>query len=187
MRPAIILVLNLCVLTGPKKDKIKLSVKDLDHIDRLILNALQDRFPLTSRPFSQLAEDLNPKNNLSLTEEEVLKRVRSLKEKKFIRRLGAIFNQNQLGYKSTLCAARVPEDKIEKFAEAVNSSEQVTHNYLRKGDLNIWFTFCYNKPEQLAGFLDKLKNETGISDIFEMPSDKVYKIRAVFNLSQENG
>jgi len=40
-----------------------------------------------------------------------------------------------------LCAAKVPEDKIEKFVEVVNKYSGVTHNYFRDHEYNIWFTF----------------------------------------------
>ncbi|MDR1085444.1 MAG: Lrp/AsnC family transcriptional regulator [Deltaproteobacteria bacterium] len=159
-----------------------MPVSDLDPIDSLIMNALQDCFPLVSKPYALLAEKINLDNNLSLTDAEVLKRVQALKERKFIRRIGAIFNQSQLGYRSTLCAARVPADKIDFFSDLVTSSEQVSHNYLRNNDLNIWFTFCYKDQGQLKDFLESLKKESGIDEIYEMPARKIYKIRAVFNV-----
>jgi DNA-binding Lrp family transcriptional regulator len=186
-RLATILVKSPCVLMSLKKGLNTVpnnpeSLDYLDHIDRLILNALQDNFPLDPRPYALLAERINESHNLSLTEDEALRRVKSLKERKYVRRIGAIFNNNLLGYQSTLCAAKVPVDKVEMFAKLVNSSQRVTHNYLRNDELNIWFTFCYKQKEQLKDFFNYLKTESGIDNIYEMPSKKVYKIRAVFNL-----
>ncbi|MDR0549952.1 MAG: Lrp/AsnC family transcriptional regulator [Deltaproteobacteria bacterium] len=160
------------------------GLEGLDRVDRLILNRLQDNFPLNPRPYARLAVELNEKRGLNLTEAEVIERIESLKALKFVRRVGAIFNHDRLGFRSTLGAAKVPAEKIDLFVQLVSSSPWVTHNYLRNDDLNIWFTFCYNNIQQLNNFFDYLKSKTGIHEIYEMPSIKVYKIKAIFTLPE---
>jgi DNA-binding Lrp family transcriptional regulator len=160
------------------------SLDNLDRLDRLILNSLQENFPLAPRPYAVLAEGLNERHDLSLTESEVIRRLETLKARKFVRRIGAIFNHDRFGFRSTLCAAKVPVDKIDLFVQQVNSSPRVTHNYLRNDNLNIWFTFCYDSHDQLTNFFNKLIEESGISEIYEIPAIKVYKIKAIFKLSE---
>ena len=63
-----------------------------------------------------------------------------LVDKGIIRRIGANFQSAKIGFKSTLCAASVPEDRLEAFTRAVNDHPGVTHNYLRDHPINIWFT-----------------------------------------------
>ncbi len=82
----------------------------IDDIDRAILNRIQSDFPITSRPYRTIAEELG------LSEDGVLKRVLRLKESGIIRRIGGNFTPEKLGFVSTLCAAKVPEDKISQFA-----------------------------------------------------------------------
>jgi DNA-binding Lrp family transcriptional regulator len=156
----------------------------LDKLDRLIINAIQDQFPTEPRPFEIISKSLNQQFNLNTTETDILSRVRKLKENGFIRRLGAIFDSRALGYYSTLFAAKVPTDKITEFSKIVNSNNYVTHNYVRDNPINIWFTFCYENPNQLVQFLENLKMQSGILDIFEVSSKKLYKIRAVFSLDR---
>ena len=96
----------------------------LDDLDRTILNRIQSDFPLTLRPYMSIADEL------STAEDEVLKRLSRLKEKGIIRRIGGNFVPNKLGFVSTLCTAKVPEDKINIFSEIVNRYPGVTHNYL---------------------------------------------------------
>ena len=86
----------------------------MDDIDRAILNRIQSDFPLTSRPFHSIA------NDLGLSENKVLKRIAELKNKGIIRRIGGNFVPEKLGFISTLCAAKVPNNKIDKFAKVVN-------------------------------------------------------------------
>src|SRR5512139_1376843 len=97
----------------------------LDREDRLILNHIQRNFPVTHRPFLALAR------RTGIKEKEILGRVQRLKDLGIIRRIGASFSAGAVGFSSTLCAARVPADKIEEFVSVVNSYPGVTHNYER--------------------------------------------------------
>jgi DNA-binding Lrp family transcriptional regulator len=154
----------------------------LTETERAVLNAIQDRFPLEARPFAALAERLAREGGPALSEDEVIGLVGSLKARGYIRRLGAVFEPRRLGYASTLCAARVPEERVEAFGSLVSSYPQVTHNYVRSSPLNVWFTFCCAGPEELEGFLAALRRETGIEEIFRLASRRIFKIRAVFSL-----
>ena len=49
-----------------------------------------------------------------------------MKEKKIIRRLGANFQSAKLGFRSTLCGAHVPEEKLDAFIADVNALPGVT-------------------------------------------------------------
>ena len=106
----------------------------LDAMDRRILGLIQSSFPLASRPYAVIGE------TVGIPEQEAFERVTRLKERKIIRRLGANFQSKKLGFRSTLCAAKVPEERIEGFVAEVNAQPGVTHNYLRDHEYNIWFT-----------------------------------------------
>jgi DNA-binding Lrp family transcriptional regulator len=148
----------------------------IDDTDRAILNRIQSDFPITSRPYFAVA------NELGLTEKEVLNRVYRLKEAGIIRRIGGNFVPDKLGYVSTLCAAKVPEERIERFAEVVNRYPGVTHNYRRDNKFNIWFTFIAPSIEEIEQNLREISEETGITDILNLPATKVFKIRAQFEV-----
>ncbi len=148
----------------------------MDDIDKAILNRIQSDFPITSRPYLTIADELN------LTEKEVLDRVSGLKEMGIIRRIGANFVPAKLGYVSTLCAAKVPEDKIERFAEVVNRFPGVTHNYRRENSFNVWFTFIAPSMEEIEQNLKEIEHETGIKEILNLPATRVFKIKAQFDV-----
>lgn len=148
----------------------------IDDVDRAILNRIQSDFPITKRPFLSIAE------NLGLSENEVIKRIEQLKEKGIIRRIGGNFVPEKLGFVSTLCAAKVPEDKIEGFARTVNRYPGVTHNYQRDNKYNIWFTFIAQSMDEIKGNLEDISRETGVTEIINLPATKMYKIRAHFDL-----
>lgn len=148
----------------------------LDHHDKAILDIIQTGFPLEPRPYAVIGEKLD------LTEAEVLAKVRAMKGKGVIRRLGANFNSRGLGWKSTLCAAKVPEDKIDAFVEAVNRRPGATHNYLRKNRYNIWFTMIAPGMEDIEATLAEITAETGV-EILNLPASRMFKIKVDFKMS----
>ena len=149
---------------------------NLDDIDKAIINRIQSEFPIASRPYLELA------NELELTEKEVLDRVARLKKDGIIRRIGGNFVPGKLGFVSTLCAAKVPADKIEHFAKIVNRYPGVTHNYQRDNHYNVWFTFISPSMDEIETNLKKIAEESGVSDILNLPATKVFKLKAQFDV-----
>lgn len=148
----------------------------LDETDKKILNRIQSNFPITPRPYQTIAEEIG------LTEKELIARLSRLKETGIIRRIGGNFVPEKLGFVSTLCAAEVPEDRIETFTEAVNTYPGVTHNYQRDSRFNVWFTFIASSMEEIEANLKKISETTGVKNILNLPATKVFKIRAHFDL-----
>jgi DNA-binding Lrp family transcriptional regulator len=148
----------------------------IDEIDRAILNRIQSDFPITKRPYLSIAE------NLQLSEDQVIKRLKRLKKKGIIRRIGGNFAPEKLGFVSTLCAAKVSQDKIDRFARVVNRYPGVTHNYRRDNKYNIWFTFIAQSMDEIYNNLKKISQETGVKRILNLPATKMYKIKAQFDL-----
>ncbi|MBW1992440.1 MAG: AsnC family transcriptional regulator, partial [Deltaproteobacteria bacterium] len=116
----------------------------MDPLDRAILNEIQSHFPIVSRPYEEVGR------RVGASEAEVLRRVQRLYDAGVIRRIGANFTSRKLGYTSTLCAAEVPAEELERFAEVVNRYPGVTHNYLRRHRYNVWFTLIAESEERLA-------------------------------------
>jgi len=148
----------------------------MDSIDKKILNIIQKDFPVVAEPFKAVAE------KLGLGEDEVLRRIKYLKDKGIIRRIGAVFDSKKMGFVSTLCAARVPKEKLKAFVEVVNSYAGVTHNYRRNYEYNVWFTFIAPDNETLQESLAEIRDKTGIMDIISMHAARTFKIDATFEL-----
>jgi siroheme decarboxylase len=148
----------------------------IDDKDRRILNRIQSDFPIVSRPYDEIGKQMG------LSEEEVMARLMDLKKKNIIRRIGGNFVPEKLGYVSTLCAAEVPESRIEDFMAAVNQYPGVTHNYLRDNPFNIWFTFIARSMAEIEANLQKISLETGITRILNLPATRTFKIKAQFDV-----
>lgn len=148
----------------------------MDDTDRDIINAIQSDYPITSRPYLELG------NRFEMGESEVLERVRRLKERGIIRRIGANFNSKKLNFTSTLCAAKVPKEKLAGFVEKVNSYSGVTHNYLRDHEYNVWFTFIAPSAATVEKALKEITETTGVPEIRNLPAVKTYKIKVDFEV-----
>ena len=127
-------------------------MQELDSIDKKLLNILQNDFPVVEKPFEDIAV------RLDITEEDVIEKIKSLKnEKKIIRRVGAVFDTKRLGYQSSLAAFKVSEKDIDKVAEIVNGHPGVSHNYKRDCEYNLWFTIAVPPGHYLEGSFKRLR------------------------------
>ena len=148
----------------------------MDSTDRKIINRIQTHFPIDPRPYREIGRELN------LTEAEVIHRVETLKNNGIIRRIGGNFGPYKLGFFSTLCAASVPENKVDLFTETVNAYTGVTHNYMRDHHYNIWFTFIAPSREIIEHSLETISRDTGVTDILNLPATHLFKISANFKV-----
>jgi len=137
-----------------------------------ILLRIQKNFPLVSKPFEDIAKELN------MTEDEVLKIIQEQKDEKIIRQTSAIFDTKSLGYKYSLVAFEIDEDKIDEAVKIINGHPGISHNYERNHKFNIWFTMA-SSPTSSLGLdktIDILANLTNANAFIMLPTLKLFKI-----------
>ena len=162
--------------TTSQDGKDQAERRELDALDRAILNEIQSHFPIEARPFAAVGE------RVGAPEEEVLARVAAMADTGVIRRLGANFTSRKLGYTSTLCAARVPPESLDNFVAVVNRYPGVTHNYLRRHRYNVWFTLIAESEERLNQILEEISRASEVAEILSLPAQEVFKIKVDFPL-----
>ncbi len=140
---------------------------DLDETDRRILNALQDGFPLESRPFQKAAGRLN------LGETELLARTRALLDDGILTRFGPLYNADRMGGANVLAAMRVPPDRFEHVAAQVNAHPEIAHNYARDHALNLWFVCAAKSPDAVELAFQAIEAETGLP-VLRFPKEREY-------------
>lgn len=151
----------------------------MDDLDRSLLNLLQTAFPIEARPYLSLARQTG------VSEQEAWQRVQTLREQGIIRRLGGVFDSHRLGYHSTLCAAKVPADKIEELSELLQDISGVTHNYLRNHAYNMWFTLIAPSENEVEKILERVKMVLGTEEVYSLPATALFKINVDFDFSQD--
>jgi DNA-binding Lrp family transcriptional regulator len=153
----------------------------MDDGDRRLLNVIQADFPLASRPFQILGAPLE------LLEGEVIGRIAFLKRQRIIRQISAIFDTRSLGYRSSLVAMRVPPDRVEVAAAAVNAHPGVSHNYERNHGFNLWFTLAVPSTSDLEWTVQHLHAVAGADSTRILPTLRLFKIGVQLDMEGRSG
>lgn len=99
---------------------------ELDAIDKQILMALQGDLDDSPEPYARIGEQLK------LPEDEVIRRVRRMKEQGVIRRIGAMIRHIEAGIEfNGMVVWKVPPDRIDGVGRRLAGSPNVTHCYER--------------------------------------------------------
>ena len=139
----------------------------MDEIDRIILNGLQEGFPVCERPYAAAAE------RLGLDEAVLMERLGHLLEDGVLSRFGPLIHAEQLGGGLTLAAMQVPVEDLERVIEQVNAFPEVAHNYERDHALNMWFVLATERPQQIATVIAAIEARTGYP-VYNFPKEEEY-------------
>ena len=146
----------------------------LTKLQKQLCNALQKGLPICRRPFAEIAKALGS------NETEVLQQATQLMEMGIIRRFSALINYRALGMTSTLVAAHVPEEDLQRIAEVINSLEYVSHNYSRNHYYNLWFTLQAKTSADIKVTLTELSGRFDI-DFHSLPVKQTFKLDVRFD------
>lgn len=148
----------------------------MDELDYRILDALQNEFPLSERPYEILAE------KLEISGDELWRRVQGLVEDGVIRRMGASLDSRKLGYSSTLAAISVSAERVDEASAVVGRYPEVTHSYLRDDKFNIWFTVIAVDNDRIESILEEIRSALSLEPaaVLNLPVTKLFKLDARF-------
>ena len=152
----------------------------MDTVDKDLLNLIQREFPLEREPFDALG------SFLGLAGDEVVRRIDALKRGRVIRQISAIFDTRVLGYQSSLVAAKIPPEKLNTAAKAINSHPGVSHNYERNNEFNLWYTVAVPPDSRLGleGTVDVLHKISGAERTRILPTLKLFKIGVTLDMKE---
>ena len=157
-------------------------MEGLDTVDGKVLERVQNNFPVCERPFEQLADEIG------ISEDELLERLKSLSESGVIRRFGAVFDSRKLGYVSTLVGVRIPDpNDIPIVAAEVSKYLEVTHNYQRADRFNLWFTLIAASQQRIETIIGRIGGMPQVAEIHDLPAERLYKIKVNFKARERDG
>lgn len=139
----------------------------IDDLDRRLINSLQGGFPLSERPYAEVAD------GLGVDEDEVIQRLRRLLSGRVLTRFGPMFQIERAGGAFCLAAIQVPETDWARVVEQVNKRPEVAHNYRREHRLNMWFVLATEHPEDIARCARDIESDTGLS-VLLFPKEQEY-------------
>jgi len=143
-----------------------------NNIENEILYKMQTAFPMSQKPFKELADSLD------ISEQEALDIVAKNKQNKIIRQTSAIFDTKRLGYKSSLVAFKIEPKDIDTAVKVINAHPGVSHNYLRNNEFNVWFTLAVAPDSKLSleQTVEILKQKSNALEALILPTIKMFKI-----------
>ena len=150
------------------------SINDFSPLEQHLLNDFQRDMPLSATPFADMARQLG------VSEDDVMRSVKSLQEKGAISRVGPVFRPNRIGV-STLAAMSVAAKDLECVARIVSAFAEVNHNYEREHDYNLWFVVTARDAVQLEQVLETIAARTGLEPL-NLPMLEDYYIDLGFRL-----
>lgn len=142
--------------------------------DIKVILELQKDLEIVSRPFDQLAANVN------MTTEELLKHAHELVKRGQMRRYSAVLNHRKAGFRANgMGVWNVPAEKTDEIGYKMGSFRAVSHCYLRPTypdwKYNI-FTMVHGRDmEECESILQAIEDETGITDRITLYSTKEYK------------
>lgn len=142
----------------------------MDKLEKDLLNLVQNEFPLSVRPFEVIGK------KLGISEDQCIEMLKKLSDSGILRAIRAVISWNSIGYSTMLIGMKVQPQYIDDIVAELQHIDEITHNYSRVGELNLWFTLIYSSVNQKDILLERLRKMQGVMDIKEFPAEKVYKI-----------
>ncbi len=157
---------------------------DISHKKQILLK-LQDGLPLVPEPYKAIA------NDIGISEKELLDYIKELKDKKTLRRIGAVLNHRSVGFlANAMVVWLVPDDRIKEVTDIMISFPQVSHCYEREV-LNNWkfniYTMIHSVSFDLCDdIIKKISQKTHINNYEVLYSTKELKKSSMKYFINEN-
>jgi DNA-binding Lrp family transcriptional regulator len=146
----------------------------VDELDKKIIALLQGDIPLAPRPFAVMADQIG------ITEDQFLNRMKSMVESGIIRRFGATLYHQAAGFSANAMVAWVvPDDKVEGAGSAMAEFREVTHCYQRRPqrdwNYNLYTMIHGNDREECHRITQRISQTTGIDEYILLFSEQEFK------------
>lgn len=154
-------------------------------LEKSIIERLSGDIPLSVEPYKVIA------NELGITEELLLDKIKEFSDKGIIRRVGGILYHREAGFKANAMVVWVvPEKLIEKVADVACSFKEVTHCYKRpvypNWPYNLFTMVHAENKEKCEEIIRKISKEAKIYDYKILYSTKELKKSSMKYFVEDN-
>ncbi|MDR3565349.1 MAG: AsnC family transcriptional regulator [Negativicutes bacterium] len=145
-----------------------------DAVDKKIIAATQDDFPLVKEPYRELAE------KIGVSEDELLARLEKYRRAGEMRRMGAVLRHREVGYSANaLCAWQVPPARITEVAALMVADPAITHCYERASypqwPYNFYIMLHGHSREECRAIAARLAATVALDDYIMLFSTREWK------------
>jgi DNA-binding Lrp family transcriptional regulator len=156
--------------------KAEMPAPDLSELEHATIRVVQHDLANVERPFAVYAEQIG----MGATEDDVLAVLRSLKERKLMRRFAAVMNHRSAGFKANAMGVwAVPDERLDEIGPQMAGFAAVSHCY-RRPTYDDWpysvFTMVHGRTARdCEATIDAIRTETGVDEFCLLWSVKEYK------------
>lgn len=136
---------------------------EIDAIDKKIIRALSDDFPLVPQPYQEIAA------TIGITETELIARVNAMRQRKQIRKVGAVLRHPKVGFiANVLCAWEVPAEKLADTVRNMCDHPAISHCYKRETapdwPYNIYTMIHGESHAECESVIDQIAQSNGLTN-----------------------
>ena len=140
----------------------------------MIIGLVQNDLPLDPSPFALMAD------KTGITEDQFVKKIKSLMKRGIIRRFGATLRHQEAGFSSNAMVAWiVPDERIEEVGETMAGFREVTHCYQRRTQrdwrYNLYTMIHGDNRDECYRIARRMSRHTGIDEYTLLFSEKEFK------------
>ena len=141
------------------------QVLHLSNKDRALIKAVQSGLPVVSRPYAEIARQLNS------SEADVISQLQYLIDNGAIKRYGVVVRHKELGYTANgMVVWDIPDDKVEEMGICIGKYDCVTLSYRRPRRLPDWsynlFTMVHgSNREEVTQKVEEIVEKCGLQNI----------------------
>ena len=156
--------------------KAEMPAPELSPLELATIRVVQHDLANVERPFAVYADQIGA----GTTETDVLVVIRSLKERKLMRRFAAVMNHRSAGFKANAMGVwAVPEDRLDEIGPQMAGFAAVSHCY-RRPTYDDWpysvFTMVHGRSARdCEATIDAIRAESGVDEHCLLWSIKEYK------------
>jgi hypothetical protein len=83
-------------------------------------------------------------------------------------------------------ALRVDAEKIDEVAQIINQYDNISHNYQRDDEYNVWFTLTAQNDQEINVVLEQIRHKLNVDkqDMLNLPTRRRFKINVIFQLTK---
>lgn len=136
----------------------------MDETDFKLLAVMQNGILLTVEPFKEIALAIG------ITQQEVMTRLKRLKQEGVIRRFGASIRPNTLGFTANaLVAWKIPQNRVQEVGTYLSRLPEISHCYERKSvagkwEYNLYTVIHARESENIERLVTQISTETEIDE-----------------------
>ena len=159
-------------LTGVRTNRFVVNGIDFDQIDFDIVLSTQAGIPIVPNPFEVIAR------KIGITEDELIFRMKKLKEAGFIRKMAGTPNHYKIGYiANAMTVWNIPDHFVDEVGQIFRSVGFISHCYVRPRALPAWE---YNLFSMVHG-KSKFEVEAKVEDLKELIALKYQSVELIYS------